>query len=90
MPLTPEEREKLLDDHAAMIEASYDVIPEEDLESLERRIMEAHTDKWLAISKGGAIAVGDSESEALDNLEKLGLKKSDAVTEFVHTIPLVV
>ena len=98
MPLTQSERDKLWEDHVAMIEATggFDAYHDDLVEferlhdqfvAMESSFMKRYPDKWVAMGKGGVIAVGDSATEALDNLEKQGLDRSKAVYQFMDTDP---
>ena len=98
MPLTQSERDKLWEDHVAMIEeeggvgAIMDEMEEfQELLSqflaMDSSLVKRYPDKWVAMGKGGVIAVGDSATEALDNLEELGLDRSKAVCQFMNTNP---
>ena len=98
MALTYEQREKLLDDHVAMIEAEggVGVIMDEMREfqelsrqflAMEISLLKRYPDKWVAMGKGGVIAVGNSEIEAVENLEKVGIDRTDAIVKFMDTNP---
>ena len=53
------------------------------------RLVEQYPNKWVAMGKNGLIAVRDSCHEAFDAVECRGLRRSDAVVEFMDTKPPV-
>ena len=50
-------------------------------------LVERHPDKWVAMGKGGVLAVGDSMDEVLREVEGRGLHGADVVIEFLDTDP---
>ena len=52
-------------------------------------LMEEHPDKWVAMAMDGVVAIGDSENDVLDEVERLGVRRRDVVVEYLETDPPV-
>lgn len=52
-------------------------------------LMERYPDKWVAVGLDGVVAVGNSMSAVLDEVENLGLLRRDVVVDHLQTDPPV-
>ena len=62
----------------------------ERVERFERKrsqLTEQYPDKWVAMADGEVVAVADSLEDVLTELDECGLRRSDAVVEFLDTHP---
>ena len=50
-------------------------------------LLEQYPDRWIAMSKDGALFVGDSLEEALSEVDAHGIDRSDVMIEFLDTNP---
>ena len=50
-------------------------------------LLEKHPQKWVAMGKGGVLALADSMEEMCEALETVGLRKAVYVTEFLDPDP---
>ena len=93
-------KQKLLDEACAMIEEMGGVgVLIDDLEMSRKlyvrmanehaSLIKKYPDKWVAMGEGGVVAAGDSKDEALDAIEHRGIRRLDAVVEFMDTDPPV-
>lgn len=93
-------KEKLLDDACAMIEEMGGVgVLIDDLTRFHKlhvlianehaSLIEKYPGKWVAMGEGGVVAAGDSKDEALDAIERRGIRRLDAIVEFMDTDPPV-
>ena len=85
MSLTENTKTRLLDDACMMIEdmggagALIDDLDEfHELRARMReehcRLIEKYPDKWVAMGKGGVLAVGESKREVFDEIEVQGIR----------------
>ena len=96
--LTAEEKEKLLDEACAIVEANggFDAFIAESklhhkmmlrMNEMHDGLFKRYPDKWVALGEGDVIAVGDSKKDALDAIEKLGMTRTAVAVRFMDTNP---
>ena len=50
-------------------------------------LIEKYPDRWVAMGRGGVLAVGDSMNEVLEEVERLGIDSGEIAVEFLDTTP---
>ena len=98
MTLTPSEKERLIDESLEIIEELGGVksIREgfAEMDAAWRRmdregdtLLKLHPDKWVAMSKDGVVAVGDSLEGVFSKVDTLGLRRNFINVKFIATHP---
>ena len=59
----------------------------ERFEEMRKALMKKHPDKWVAMADGEIVTVAESLQNALNELDRRGISRSDAVVEFLSTRP---
>lgn len=54
----------------------------------EEELTRQYPDKWAAMGKDGLVAVGDSLDDILEQVDALGVSRSDIVLKFLDADPL--
>ena len=102
MTLTPSEKERLIDESLEIIEELGGVksIREglAEMDAAWRRmdresgtLLKLYPDKWVAMSKDGVVAVGDSLEGVFSKVDTLGLRHNSINVKFIatHSRPLI-
>ena len=98
MTLTPSEKERLTDEALEIIEELGGVksIREgfAEMDTAWRRmdresetLLKLYPDKWVAMSKDGVVAVGDSLEGVFSKVDTLGLRRNSINVKFIATHP---
>ena len=51
-------------------------------------LLEQYPDKWVAMSKDGALFVKDSHEELLSEIDSKGIRRADVMVKFLDTNPV--
>ena len=98
MTLTDMEKERLLDSAVETIEALGGVEGIRkgfaEMDAAWRRmdresdtLLKLYPDKWVAMSKDGVVAVGDSLEGIFDKVDELGLRRNSIKVKFIASKP---
>ena len=98
MALTPSEKERLIDESLEIIEELGGVKSIRDgfaeMDTAWRRmdresdtLLKLYPDKWVAMSKDGVVAVGDSLEGVFSKVDALGLPRNSINVKFIATHP---
>ena len=70
--------------HGEIVEYSKRVVR---FEEMRNALMKKHPDKWVAMADEEIVTVAESLQDALDELDRRGIRRADAVVEFLNTRP---
>ena len=70
--------------HKGLIEFTIRV---EHMESLRAELLKQHPNKWVAMADGKIVTNADSLEDVLKELDAFGIRRRDAVVEFMDTHP---
>ena len=98
MTLTPNEKERLIDESLEIIEELGGVksiregLAEMDtawrrMDRESETLLKLYPDKWVAMSKDGVVAVGDSLEGVFSKVDALGLPRDSINVKFIATHP---
>ena len=57
------------------------------MRSEQAELIKKYPDRWVAMGRDGALAVGDSMKEVLEEVERQGVDRGETVVEFLDTSP---